>query len=173
MRWIRFLVFLFAITVINASNLRDMVSVSSLNTGPDILLIFLVYFAVSCNRTNTILISFLIGFAADVSSAAMLIGPYTISYGLLGGFLSVFRRQVIRRRMLYQAIAIFSIGTIGGILAELLIVVKSGAMSANTISLVLLTSFYSAVVGSLIWKFLPSRTRLPLWKNRVLFGRYC
>jgi rod shape-determining protein MreD len=169
MRWTRFLVFLFAITVIHASNLRDMVSVSSLNTGPDILLIILVYFAANCNRSNTILVSFLIGFAADVSSVAMLIGPYTISYGLLGGLLSLFRRQVIRKRMLYQSIAIFSIGIAGGILAELLIFAKSGAMGANTISVVLLTSFYSAVVGPLIWKFSSSRARLALWKRRVYF----
>ena len=169
MRWIRFLVFLFAVTVINASNLRDMVSVSSLNTGPDILLIFLVYFAVSCNRTNTILVSFLIGFAADVSSVAMLIGPYTISYGLLGGLLSLFRKQVIRRRMLYQAIAIFGIGAIGGILAELLIFAKSGEIPPNIGSVVLLTSFYSAVVGPVIWKFSSSLTRLSLWKRPICF----
>lgn len=169
MRWIRFLVFLCAVTVLNASNLRDIVSVSDLHIGPDILLIFLVYFAVSCNRQDTILISFLIGFAADVSSVAMLIGPYTISYGLLGGLISLFRRQVIRKRMLYQSIAIFSIGTIAGILAELLIFAKSGAMAPNIGSVVLLTSFYSAVVGPFIWKFSSSRTRLSLWKKRVSF----
>jgi rod shape-determining protein MreD len=146
-----------------------MVSVSSLNTGPDILLIILVYFAANCNRSNTILVSFLIGFAADVSSVAMLIGPYTISYGLLGGLISLFRRQVIRKRMLYQSMAIFSIGTIAGSLAELLIFAKSGEIAPNIGSVILLTSLYSAVIGPFIWKFSASRTRLSLWKKRVSF----
>ncbi len=167
MRWKRFLVFLFAVTVINASSLRDIVSVSSLHIGPDLLLILLVYFAASCNRSDTILASFLIGFSADVSSVAMLIGPYTISYGLLGGLLSLFRRQAIRKSMLYQSIAIFGMGTIGGILAELLISVKSGEISLNTSAVVLLTAFYSAVVGPVIWKLLAPRTRSFLWKPRV------
>ncbi len=169
MRWKRFLVFLFAVTVINASSLRDIVSVSSLHIGPDLLLILLVYFAASCNRSDTILASFLIGFAADVSSVAMLIGPYMISYGLLGGLISLFRRQVIRNRMLYQSIAIFIIGTSAGILAELLIFAKSGEIAPNIGSVILLTSLYSAVIGPVIWKFSSSRTRLSLWKKRVSF----
>lgn len=167
MRWLRFLGFLFVVTVINASNLRDMVSVSSLSAGPDILLIFMVYFAASCSRPDTILVSFLIGFAVDVSSVTMLIGPYTISYCLLGGLLSLFHKGAIRKRMIYQAIAIFGVGIIGGILAELLTFAKSGSMPADTINVVFLTALYSAVVGPFIWKLSASRTHMSLWKNRV------
>lgn len=167
MRWKRFLIFLFAITIINASNLRDMVSISSLNIGPDILLIFLLYIAVGCNRSDTILASFLIGFAADVSSVAMVIGPYTVSYGLLGGLLSLFRRKVIGKRMVYQSIAIFMLAAIGGLLAEFLIFVKSGEIPPNVSDTVLLTAFYSAVVGPLIWKLFASSLRLPILRHHA------
>ena len=151
MRWKSFLVFLVALTVINASTLRDAMSLSSLHIGPDFLLIFLVFFAINCDRPDAIVVSFAIGFAADISSAAMVIGPYAISYGLLGGAISLFRRQVIMRRFIYQSMTVFFAGAISGVLVELLVSVKSGAMSLDTYPCILLSALYTAVIGPLIW----------------------
>lgn len=151
MRWKSFFIFLFGLSVINASSVRDAISMSSLHIGPDLLLIFLVFFALSCDRQDAILISFAIGFAADVSSAAMLMGPCTISYGLLGGMISLFRRQVVMRRFVYQSIMLFFAGALAGGLVELLVSVKSGTIDFNMYPFILLTALYSAVIGPVIW----------------------
>ena len=152
MRWKIFLVFRVVLTVISVSNIRDVWSVSSLHIGPDLLLIFLVFFALNCDRQDAIPVSFAIGFAADVSSVAMLMGPYSISYCLLGGMISLFRKQVVMKKFIYQSMMIFFAGVIGGILTELLVSVKLGAMCPNAYSAVLLTALYSALIGPVIWK---------------------
>ena len=151
MRWKSLFVFLFFLAVINASSLRDAVSVSSFHIGPDLLLILLVFFALSCDRQDAILVSFAIGFVADVSSVSMVMGPYTISYGLLGGLISLFRRQVVMRRYIYQSIMLFFAGAAAGMLAEFLVSLKSGAIYIDQYPLVLYTALYSAVIGPLIW----------------------
>jgi len=151
MRWKSLLIFLVALAIINASNLRDAMSVSSLHISPDFLLVFLVFFAVNCERHDAIVVSFAIGFAADISSSAMLIGPYAISYGLLGGVISLFRKQVVMRRFIYQSMSLFFTGSIGGFVAEFLISVKSGSMYPDMYPCVLLTSLYTALIGPLVW----------------------
>ena len=151
MRWKSFIVFLFGLAVLNASDLRDAMSVSSLHIGPDFLLIFLVFFALNCDRQDAIVISFAIGFSADISSAAMLIGPCTISYVLIGGMISLFRRQVVMKRFIYQSMMLFFAGSLVGILTELLVFVKSGAVYLNTYPYILLTALYTAVIGPVMW----------------------
>lgn len=154
MRWKSLLVFLIAITIINVSAISDAISISSLNIAPDFLLIFLVFFAINCDRNDAIIVSFAIGFAADIFSPAMMMGPCAISYGLIGGLISLFRKQVVMKRFIYQSMTIFFTAAIAGSLAELLVSVKSAAIDVNTYPSILLTALYTALIGPVIWMLL-------------------
>ena len=108
MRWIRFTIVLFIMTLLNSGNVLNIISVSDLNIRPDVLVILLVFFAVNCRTIDAMVISFAIGFAADISGTC--IGPYTITFGLLGSMISQMRKVVIMKKMMHQAMAIFFIG---------------------------------------------------------------
>ncbi len=85
MRWMRFSIFLLVVTLLNAGNLLNTISVSSLNIRPNLLVILLVFFAGSCPGFEAITASFAIGFAADISGPVM--GPAFLSFGLFGWLL--------------------------------------------------------------------------------------
>ena len=71
-----------AATVIGASEVMDVISVTDQNIKPNLLLILLVYFAISCDSYDAIICSFAIGLAADITGT--LIGPYFLSFGIIG-----------------------------------------------------------------------------------------
>ena len=90
MRWMRFSIFLLVVTLLNAGNLLNTISVSSLNIRPNLLVILLVFFAGSCPGFEAITASFAIGFAADISGPVM--GPAFLSFGLFGWLLRQLRK---------------------------------------------------------------------------------
>lgn len=85
MHWIRFTILLLVVTLLNAGNLLNVISVSSLNITPDLLLILLVFFASSCAGPEAIIASFAIGFARDISGQVM--GPAFVSFGVFGSLI--------------------------------------------------------------------------------------
>ena len=169
MRWFRFSIFLLFFTLLSSGNILNSISLSDFNIRPDLLLILLVFVAINGETTEAIMASFAVGFAADISGSAM--GPYTISFGLLGSLISQMRKVVIMKRMVHQASAIFVSGAISGVLVHFLTYFKTGETASNVYAVVLGTCFYSALVGPVIWFFL---TALSSWlgirKHR--FGRY-
>jgi len=149
MRWFRFAVFISLVTVLQAS-LVDLVAVT--NIKPDLLLILLVFFAVSCNTSEAIITSFAIGFAADIIGPAM--GSRIISFGLFGTALAYLHCAIAIRKMPYQAIAIFTIGILAGVLAHLLTLLKGQQTAPNIYVLLFGSSLYSSLVGPFL--FLPA-----------------
>jgi rod shape-determining protein MreD len=149
MRWLRFSFFLFFLVLLNAGNLLNTVSLSSFEIRPDLLLILLVFVAINCETSDAVTASFVIGFAADISGAAM--GPYTVSFGLAGSLISQLRKVVIMKRVVHQASAIFVTGLVAGLLVQLLTFFKTGETASNVYVVLLGSCFYSGVIGPVIW----------------------
>ncbi len=158
MRWIRFFVFLLLGALLNAGNILNVISVSSLHIKPDLLLITLVFFAINISATDAIVASFVIGFAADVSGGTM--GPCMITFGVLGSFISQLQRVVVMKRMIHQATAIFVIALVAGGMVQLLWSFKTDEPISNVYRMILGGAAYSAVAGPLVWMFL---SRMALW----------
>ena len=146
MRWSRFAVLVLVVTVLQAGLLENF------SFKPDLLLILLVFFAVCSSVSEAVIVSFTIGFAADVIGPAM--GPQMISFGLFGTSLAYLHRVIAIRKMPYQALAIFVIGLSAGGLAHFLAFLKNHTPASNIYSIVFWTSLSSAVVGPFL--FLPS-----------------
>ena len=117
MRWLRFAGLILFVAIVQASVLAD------LSSGPDLLLILLVFFCIYCDPHEAIITSFAIGFAADLIGVAM--GPGIISFGVFGTLLACLHRVVALRKPSYQAIVIFVMGIATGILVYLLGFIKA------------------------------------------------
>ncbi|MDD5459725.1 MAG: rod shape-determining protein MreD [Phycisphaerae bacterium] len=148
MRWLRFAVFLIAVTVIQAG-LIERLGVTSLSIKPNLHLIILVFFAIYSTPSEAIITSFVIGFMADIVAGPM--GSHTIAYGIIGTAISYLHALVAMRFWLYQAIAIFVCGLLAGFLGYMLSRLK-GLSSENAAAVIFWTSVYSAVIGPLLFR---------------------
>ncbi len=152
MNWVKFILLLLVFALLDAGNLINVIATpGALHIRPDLLLIMLVFFAGSSGATEAILISFIIGLAADISGEAGIMGPFTISFGIFGSIISQLRRVIIMKKMVYQCLAILIFGLAAGGLAQLLICLKTGQYASNLPVVVAGTAAYSAVIGPLIW----------------------
>jgi len=152
MRWLRFVVLVFAAALLQAGGLLDVIGVSSLNIKPDLLLVLVVFFAVYSDTTDAIITSFIIGFAADVATGEMM-GVKMISFGVLGAGLAYLHRVVAIRQFAYQAAATFLTCLLAGGLAFLLTILTRRETTPNNIAFLLGTAVYSALTGPFL--FLP------------------
>ena len=150
MRWFRFVVFICLVTVLQA-DMVDVIAIPGLDVKPDLLLIFLVFFSVYCSRTDAVITSFMIGFAADLIGPGM--GPKIISFGLFGTAVAYLNRVIAVRKMLHQSIVIFAVGLLAGALAYLLTFLKGHPTVSNIYIVIFATSLYSSLIGPFL--FLP------------------
>ncbi|MCK4752932.1 MAG: rod shape-determining protein MreD [Planctomycetes bacterium] len=153
MRWARFVVFILIATVLQA-DLVNVIAVSSLNIKPNLLLILLVFFAVYCDTYEAIIISFVIGFSADIIVIGSAMGPQIISYGLFGTLLAYLHRVIAIRKMPYQSAAIFVTGFLASILVCFLSFLRGQQAYPNMYVALFGTPLYSAIIGPFL--FLPS-----------------
>ncbi len=157
MRWFRFVVLILIATLLQASLL------AYLDIKPDLLLILLVFFAISCDSSEAIISSFAIGFAADIIAPAM--GPQIISFGLFGTALVYLNRVIAIKKMPYQAVVIFITGFLIGTLTHLLSLLRGEPAVKGIYSILLWSSLYSALVGPFL--FLPAA-----WWMRIKTKRF-
>jgi len=160
MRWVRFAVFICVVTVLQAS-IVDVIAVTGIK--PDLLLILLVFFAVYCSSSEAIIISFVIGFAADIIASSM--GPRIISFGLFGMALAYLHQVVAIRKMPYQAAAIFVTGLLAGTVTHLLTLLQGSPPASGVFVVLFWIPLYSAIVGPFL--FLPSA-----WWMRIKTERF-
>ena len=164
MRWARLVVFILIATVLQA-DLVNVVAVSPANIKPDLLLILLVFFAVYCDTYEAIIISFAIGFAADIIIIGSAMGPRIISFGLLGTLLAYLHRVIAIRKMPYQSAAILVTGFFAAALIQLLSFMKGQQTLPNIYVALFGTPLYSAIIGPFL--FLPSA-----WWMRIKTHRF-
>lgn len=148
-RWARFFFVLLFVTLVNAGEALDAISFGSLQIKPDLLLVMLIYISVNSLSGDAILASFAIGFAADISGETM--GPYMISYGVLGSFLCQLQKVVAVRKITHQVAAIFFAGLLTGSLGQLLLYFKTSEPASNFFRMVSGVSLYSCLIGPLVW----------------------
>lgn len=160
MRWIRFAVLICFGAVLQAGFL------SNLNIKIDVLLILLVFFAVYSNTSEAIVSSFTIGFAADLIGRTM--GPHIISFGIFGTALAHLHRVIAIRKMPYQAIAIFLMAWLTGLLVHLLNSLK-GQPGTDIYMNLLKVSVFSGIAGPFL--FLPVAWWMRIKTNRFRRNR--
>ena len=148
MQWAKYAVLILAATVVQA-DLIEIIAVG--NVKPDWLLILLVFFAIHRNTTEAIITSFTIGFASDLIGFPALIGPWMISFGVLGTTLAYLHRVIAIRQIPYQAAAIFIVGILAGILAHLLSSMRGQSSGANIYGVIFGTALYSALLGPFLF----------------------
>ena len=134
---------------------------------PDLLIILLVFFAIYYNTSEAIISSFTIGFASDLIGSPMPMGPQMISFGLLGTLLAYLHRVIAIKRMPYQALAIFVISILTGILTHLLAYFTGEPFAGNVFAVVFVTALYSSIAGPFL--FLPTAWWMRINLNK--FGR--
>lgn len=170
MRWLRFTLILLLVSLLRASSLSEAVAVTALHVKPDFLLILLVFFAINCDAYDAVIASFAIGFAADISGAVM--GPYFLAFGILGSVLTHIRQVILLRQTLHQAIIIFVIGFLAGIIAQLLALFKIQSGLSYGFWYLIGTALYSALVWFLVkWIVEGLGGWVGLGKNRLALRR--
>ena len=169
MRWSRFAVLVIVATLLQTS-LVDVVRWRQTDIKPDLLLILLVFFATHGNRTDVVITSFTIGFAADLIGPTMgLMGPQIISFGLFGTLLSDLNGVVSIRRMPYQAGAILIMGSLTALLSYLLTCLRAEHVAANLPTELFWQPLYSAILGPFL--FLPVAWAMRMNRRRPGRGR--
>lgn len=161
MRWFRFALLILIVTILQKGLLARW------SNKPDLLIIFLVFFAIYYNTSEAIISSFIIGFAADLVGSPMPMGPQMISFGLFGTLLAYLHRVVAIKRMPYQALAIFVTSVLTGFLSHLLAHIAGEPIMGNIFAVVFVTALYSSIVGPFL--FLPAAWWMRVKTNR--FGR--
>ena len=160
MRWIRFAVLVLFATILQAGFL------SNFSLKPDLLLILLVFFAIYSNTSEAIVSSFTIGFAADLVGLTM--GPSIISFGIFGTALAYLHRVIAIRKMPYQAMAIFVMALLTGLMAHLLNSLK-GQPAPDVYRTILKVSLFSGIAGPFL--FLPAAWWMRIKTNRFRRNR--
>ncbi|MBW8015700.1 MAG: rod shape-determining protein MreD [Planctomycetes bacterium] len=151
MRWIPFIIVLAVFMLVASSSVLDFISFGDYNIKPELMLIVMVFFAINCETSEAMACSFAIGLAADISSSSMVMGPHTVSFGIIGTAISFLRGQVIMKRLIFQAICIFVSGLLAGTMAEAMIYRKLSGQTLNSFAVIVMTTLYSALIGPLIW----------------------
>jgi len=157
-RWIKFFFVVLLLTLADAGNLLNMISVGALHIKPDLLLIAMVFFAMNIDATDAIATSFVIGFAADISGAVM--GPCMITFGVLGSLISQLQKVVLMKRMIHQGAVIFFIALVAGAMVQLLTFFKTHEPIPNVYRMIAGGALYTAVAGPFVWMLL---SRSALW----------
>lgn len=148
MKWRRFIFLIVLVAVLQASAAMNLLSLTNLRIKPDILLILLVYFAVFCEGYDAIIISFAVGFAADL--AGMVLGPHFIGYGIIGVALTHIRKIILLKSTGQQAMAVFITGIVAETIVLILTQFKAPEMTKAGVFEIFATAAYSAILWFLI-----------------------
>lgn len=148
MKWFRFSIVILAATVIGASAVTDVISLTEQRIKPNLLLMLVVYFAINCTSYDAIICSFAIGLAADLTGS--LIGPYFLSYGLIGTALTHVRQFVLLKKTGQQAFAIFITSLLIHLVTIIVLQFKTSGSGAPTFSIAAAAGMYSAILWFLL-----------------------
>ncbi len=145
MKWWRFTFLIILVAVLQTSAAMNLLSLTNLRIKPDILLILLVYFAVYCDVYDAVIISFALGFAADITGAV--IGPHFISYGIIGIAIAHIRRIILLKTTGQQAMTVF----ITGILTEAVALILTQLKASELVRTGVFEFFAVAVYSAILW----------------------
>lgn len=165
MHWIRFMI-LVLIAAIVQSSLVGVIALTEAQIKPNLLLIFMVFFAIYAPAQEAIISSFAIGLFADLIGTGM--GPQILAYGLIGSLLSELRHIMVLRHMPQQMITVLVSGVICGLITLLLFKIKDSPAPSNIINLTLWQPLYSAALAGPFFWVLPTVMSLRAPKQRTI-----
>ncbi len=148
MKWARFTFLIILVAVLQTSAAMNLLSLTNLRIKPDVLLVLLVYFAVNCNSFDAVIISFTLGFAADIAGTVM--GPHFISYGIIGTAAAHIRKIILLKNTRQQAMAVFVTGILTEMVALILTQFKAPELIKTGAFEIFAASAYSAILWFLI-----------------------
>jgi rod shape-determining protein MreD len=129
--------------------LPDFVAVTKIGARPDLLLMLLVFFALHCYGYESVITSFAIGLAADIAAGSL--GPYLISFCLIGAFLGGLRQFIAIRRTLHVVAVVAATGIATGFLAQIFGYFKGQGWPANSVGLLFGMAIYSGLLAPYIF----------------------
>jgi len=164
MKWLRAALLVCFIAVIQAG-LANVLAVTSLNIKPDLLLALMVFFAVSSTSRDAIVLSFAIGFAADVITIGQPMGPRTISFGLIGTMLAHIHNVLVIRKISHQVVTVFFSGLLVFSISNFLTFLANHSVVTHAYTVVLGTSLYSSIAAPFL--LLPSAWLMRMKTSRL------
>jgi rod shape-determining protein MreD len=155
MKWMRFAFLVILVAVLQTSAAMNLLSLTNLRIKPNVLLILLVYFAVNCDSYDAVIISFVLGFAADITG--MVLGPHFVSFGIIGTALAHIRKIILLKKTGQQAMTIFVTGILTETVALILTGLKASGLARAGWFEIVAVAIYSAILWFLI-KWLVGKT---------------
>jgi rod shape-determining protein MreD len=147
MRWILYSLVLLAAALLDGGNLLNTIALGSGHVRP-----------VNSRRKDAVGCAFVVGFAADLASAAM--GPHMIIYGIVGVALNSMSHMVSMKRIIHQCLVIFLVSLLAQFPAAWLEAWKTGQDMSGLVSITLGTALYTTVFAPVVWLVLHG-----IWKR--------
>jgi rod shape-determining protein MreD len=144
MHWLRFAILLFVAALIQGSLLPGLIALKN-GAQPDLLVIFLAFFALHCYGYEAVITSFAIGLAADVINQP--IGPHIVSFGLIGAVVGGLRNYIAVKRTFHIIATVAAVGIAAELLARLLELLTGQEWHSNTFSLLVGGAVYSGLLA--------------------------
>lgn len=151
MKTFLFIIVLFVSMILQAGNITNCISFGELYIKPDILLILMVYLATVSEPIAAVIISFILGMAADTIMLPP--GPFMISYLLVGTVISNLKKMQLSDNAVFQGVLVFLACAAVLSLSELLKFITNHPVSSHLLTRIFATSFYSAVLTPFVWFF--------------------
>lgn len=170
MRWILFFVFLLIAMLLEAGNLLKLFAFGGWYIRPSILITMLVYYALACQSRDAMIISFLIGFAADITTGLM--GPHTLCFGVMGLLLNQSSQVLLVKRAVYQVLVVFAVYFAVETFSYWLGLLKDHHAPSNYYSIMFFTGIYSAVISPVLWSILSALSGWFNIKKTRSYGGY-
>lgn len=158
MRWFSFILILLVATLLEAGNMLNVFAIGGWTIRPSILITLFVFYAFSCESHDAIICSFVIGFAADLTTEVM--GPHMICFGLLGLLLNHSNQILFAKRAIYKALIVFAVYLIAETFSYWLGFLKGLDAQGNYYSILFFTALYSAIISPIIWSVLSALSGL-------------
>ena len=150
MRWLRFGFLIVVLSILQIDFVR-IISVGEVY--PNLLLVALVFFALSSSTTDAIITSFSIGLAVDMINVGHVMGPGILSFGLLGTLLAYLNRVVEIRGIAFEVFTVFVSGVCAGVLFALFETFRAVKITNDTKIIVFGTAVYSALLAAILFRF--------------------
>lgn len=167
MKWLNFIIIVVVITLINAGSVMGLLSISSLQIRPNLLIAVLAYFAYISERRDVIITSFMVGFMADISGATM--GPSLIAFGIVGVSFAAMRDVLLMERRRNRVVTIFLMSVAVMIIADMLTSMKINQHITRPLVTIPLNALYTAIAGAFLWQameFISSVLGVKKYDNR-------
>lgn len=152
MRWFWFILLTLLTALLEAGNLLNLIAFGYGQVRPSLLLILLIFTALRAEPLEAVGLSFLLGFAADLSGPVM--GPNTVCWGLAGSLLCQMQGILNVRSSIYQIAVVLVSSLILMAASHGLAVLKTEQAGVLPMRVLLGRAFYTAAVVPVLWPML-------------------